>query len=127
MSRRQFGAFEFDARTSQLWREGQPVKLPPQPSKLLELLVSRAGDVVLREEIQRHLWGEDTFVDFERGLNFCVLQVRTALGDAADNPRYLQTVPRRGYRFIARVTEVSRPQPSHIVSAPASIHWPQLG
>ncbi|MCA1585559.1 MAG: winged helix-turn-helix domain-containing protein [Acidobacteria bacterium] len=116
-----FGTFEFDVRSGELKREGQPVKLSPQPARVLALLVSRAGDVVLREEIKAHLWGEDTFVDFERGLNFCILQVRTALGDASDNPRFVQTVPRKGYRFIAPVA--SRPAPQ---SPPAAVDRPAV-
>lgn len=98
-----FGTFEFDLQRGELLREGRLVKLQPQPARLLALLVAHAGRVVLRDEIKTHLWGHDTFVDFERGLNFCILQVRTALGDQSDNPRFIQTVPRRGYRFIAPV------------------------
>ena len=71
---------------------------------MLALLLATPGEIVLRDELRAHLWGEETFVDFERGLNFCVLQVRAALGDSSDNPRFIQTVPRKGYRFIAPVT-----------------------
>jgi DNA-binding winged helix-turn-helix (wHTH) protein len=67
------------------------------------MLVERAGDVVTRAELQRHVWSGDTFVDFERGLNYCVAQIRTALGDSASSPRFIETLPRRGYRFIAPV------------------------
>ena len=98
-----FGLFEFDTATGELRRDGTPVKLARQPARVLALLVSRPGDVIARDEFRRELWGEDTFVDFERGLNFCITQTRAALGDAADNPRFIQTVPRRGYRFIAPV------------------------
>jgi len=76
----------------------------PQPLRVLLLLAERPGQVVTREEIQRSLWGDNTFVDFERGINFCVNQIRTALGDDAEKPRYIETLPRRGYRFIAHVT-----------------------
>jgi TolB-like protein len=79
------------------------VRLQPQPFRLLMLLVRRAGDLVTREEIREQLWGGETFVDFEQGENHCVRQIRTALGDDARAPRYVQTVPRRGYRFIASV------------------------
>lgn len=102
--RLRFGVFEFDDHTGELRREGHLVKLPPQPGRVLALLVARAGQVVLREELRTHIWGNETFVDFERGLNFCILQVRTALGDSSENPRFVQTVPRKGYRFIAPVT-----------------------
>jgi DNA-binding winged helix-turn-helix (wHTH) protein len=77
------------------------VRLQPQPAKLLVLLATRKGEVVTRGEIQRALWGEDTFVDFEHGINFCVKQIRDALGDDAEKPRYIETVPRVGYRFVA--------------------------
>ena len=105
--RYRFGAFELATRTGELTRDGQPVKLQPQPARVLGLLVARAGEIVLREDLKAHLWGEDTFVDFERGLNFCILQVRTALRDTSENPRFVQTVPRRGYRFIAPVAFVA--------------------
>jgi TolB-like protein/DNA-binding winged helix-turn-helix (wHTH) protein len=81
------------------------VRLQPQPARVLALLVERAGAIVTRDEIRRHVWGDETFVDFERGLNFCIAQIRSALGDAADSPRYVETVPKRGYRFIAPVGE----------------------
>jgi TolB-like protein/DNA-binding winged helix-turn-helix (wHTH) protein/tetratricopeptide (TPR) repeat protein len=103
--------FEFDARTGELRRDGHVVKLPPQPARVLALLLSRPGDVILREELRAHLWGRDTFVDFERGLNFCILQVRGALGDSSENPRFVQTVPRQGYRFIAPVAVHSELRP----------------
>jgi TolB-like protein/DNA-binding winged helix-turn-helix (wHTH) protein len=110
-----FGAFEFDARTGELTRDGQPIKLQPQPARVLGLLVARHGEIVLREELKAHLWGQDTFVDFERGLNFCILQVRTALRDTSENARFVQTVPRKGYRFIAPVARVD-----HVRDRPVS-------
>ena len=91
-------------RAGELRKDGVAVRLQPQPFKVLSLLVQRAGELVPREELKRALWGEETYVDFERGLNFCVNQVRGALGDAAESPQFIQTVPRRGYRFIAEVT-----------------------
>src|SRR5262245_60848688 len=101
-----FGLFDFEFRSGELRRDGRPVKLSPQPARVLALLLARPGEIVLREELRSHLWGDDTFVDFERGMNFCILQVRGALGDSSDNPRFVQTVPRKGYRFIAPVTTV---------------------
>jgi DNA-binding winged helix-turn-helix (wHTH) protein/TolB-like protein len=98
-----FGQFEFDAAIGELTREGSPVRLQPQPARVLALLVERAGAIVTRDEIRRHVWGQETFVDFERGLNFCIAQIRSALGDTADSPRYVETIPKRGYRFIAPV------------------------
>lgn len=82
------------------------MKLAPQPARVLAFLLERPGDLVLRDELRAHLWGSDTFVDFERGLNFSILQVRTALGDSSDNPRFVQTLPRKGYRFIAPVSVI---------------------
>lgn len=100
-----FGVFELDLADSQLRRSGALIKLQPQPFKLLSLLVRRAGQVVTREEIQQALWGGQTFVDFERGINFSVGQIRAALGDEAQTPRYLETLQRRGYRFIAPIED----------------------
>jgi TolB-like protein/DNA-binding winged helix-turn-helix (wHTH) protein/Tfp pilus assembly protein PilF len=97
-----FGPYALDARIGELRRDGEVVPLAPQPFKLLLVLASRPGELVTREELRREVWG-DTFVDFERGLNFCVLQARTALGDDAKNPAYIETLPRRGYRFVAPV------------------------
>ena len=104
-----FGLFELDPAAGELRRQGVLVKLPPQPFKLLTLLVARPGAIVTRDEIRKELWTEDTFVDFEQGVNFSIRQVREALGDDAEAPRYVQTVPRRGYRFIAPV-ESSKPE-----------------
>jgi eukaryotic-like serine/threonine-protein kinase len=98
-----FGPFELTLDTGELRRAGRLIKLPPQPSKVLVEIVNRAGRLVTREEIRQKVWGEETFVDFETGLNHCINQIRTALGDNADKPRYVETVPRRGYRFIAPV------------------------
>ena len=97
----QFGQFTFDADTGALTRNGVPVRLQPQPTRVLALLVARAGDIVTRDELRHEIWGTDTFVDFERGLNFCIAQIRSALGDSADSPRFIETLPKRGYRFIA--------------------------
>src|SRR5262252_2094828 len=98
-----FGIFEFNDRTGILTRSDRPVALEPQPARALALLVSRAGDVVTREEMRAHLWGDGTHVDFDRGLAYCVGQLRAALGDSAENPRFIQTLPRRGFSFIAPV------------------------
>ena len=98
-----FGIFTFDDRAAILTRSDRPVALEPQPARALALLLSCAGDVVTREELRGHLWGSDTHVDFDRGLAYCVGQLRVALGDSADNPRFIQTLPRRGFCFIAPV------------------------
>ena len=98
-----FGAFELNAASGELRKAGRPQKIHPQPFRVL-LLAQRPGEIVTREEIQRCLWGANTFVDFEGGINFCMRQIRTALADDAESPRYIETVPRRGYRFIASST-----------------------
>ncbi len=99
-----FGTFQFDPASLELTREGRAVRLEPQPARALALLVARAGEVVSREELRTAIWGEHTHVDYERGLAYCLAQVRTALGDNAENPRFVQTLPKRGVRFIAPVT-----------------------
>ncbi len=98
-----FGEFELRPKSEELYRNGAPVKLPPQPFKVLALLLANAGQLVTREELRQAVWGEDTFVDFDKGLNFCIKQIREALGDNAQTPLYIETLPRRGYRFIAPV------------------------
>jgi DNA-binding winged helix-turn-helix (wHTH) protein/TolB-like protein len=103
-----FGIFTFDDRASLLTRADRPVALEPQPARALALLLSRAGDLVTRDELRAHLWGDDTHVDFDRGLAYCIGQLRTALGDSADNPRFIQTHPRRGFSFIAPTTTLER-------------------
>ena len=97
-----FGPFALDPHTGELRRDGEIVPLAPQPFRLLLTLASRPGELVTREDLRKSVWGEETFVDFDRGLNFCILQVRTALGDDAKNPQYIETLPKRGYRFLAR-------------------------
>jgi TolB-like protein/Flp pilus assembly protein TadD len=98
-----FGAFEFDAHSLELRRAGRPLALAPQPAQLLRALIARAGDVVSREELRSELWSHDTFVDFESGLNYCLGRLRAVLGDDARKPAYIETLPRRGYRFVAEI------------------------
>jgi DNA-binding winged helix-turn-helix (wHTH) protein/TolB-like protein len=99
-----FGIFEFDDRAAILTRADRPVALEPQPARALALLLARAGAIVTRDELRAHLWGGATHVDFDRGLAYCIGQLRAALGDSAENPRFIQTHPRRGFSFIAPVT-----------------------
>jgi DNA-binding winged helix-turn-helix (wHTH) protein/TolB-like protein len=99
-----FGSFTFDDRAAVLTRSDRPVALEPQPARALGLLLSRAGAVVTRAELRAHLWADGTHVDFDRGLAYCIGQLRFALGDSAENPRFIQTHPRRGFSFIAPVT-----------------------
>jgi TolB-like protein/DNA-binding winged helix-turn-helix (wHTH) protein/Tfp pilus assembly protein PilF len=107
-----FGLFELDVGNTELRKAGVLIKLPPQPFRILVLLASSPGQVLTREEIQRQIWGGGTFVDFEQGLNFAIKKVREAIGDDAQTPRYIETLPRRGYRFIAPVSA----QPGRIVA-----------
>lgn len=102
-----FGLFEFDAATLQLRRQGSDVGLEPQPARALARLLARAGDVVSRDDLKDEIWPKGTHVDFDRGLAYVISQIRAALGDSADNPRFVQTLPRRGYRFIAPVEVVA--------------------
>ncbi|HJX26517.1 MAG TPA: winged helix-turn-helix domain-containing protein, partial [Thermoanaerobaculia bacterium] len=95
-----FGDLELHLDSGELFRAGERVKLQPQPAKVLEVLASRSGEVVSREEIRRLVWGEETFVDLDASLNFCIKQIRQALGDSALAPRFVETIPRRGYRFL---------------------------
>ena len=105
--RLRFDGFEILLGTCELLRDGRPVKLQQQPCRVLALLASRAGELVTREEIRGAIWGAHTWVNFDQGLNFCIKEVRAALGDSADAPRYVETLPRRGYRFIANTSLVS--------------------
>jgi DNA-binding winged helix-turn-helix (wHTH) protein len=98
-----FGTFQLDSQAGQLLKNGRVIRLKPQPLRLLQLLVSRPGDLITRDEIRELLWGSDTFVDFEQGMNTAVRQIREALGDDAERPIFVETVPKRGYRFIAPV------------------------
>ncbi len=101
-----FGAFELDSTNGELRKAGALIKLAPQPLQVLQLLAENPGELRTREDIQRQIWGNDTFVDFDRNLNVCVAQVRAALNDDSESPRFIQTVPRKGYRFLAPVEKI---------------------
>src|SRR5215813_2034293 len=98
-----FGAFEADLEAGELRRKGMKVKLQEQPFQVLAALLERPGKVVTREELQKRLWPADTFVDFEHSLNAAIKRLRDALGESAENPIFIETVARRGYRFVAPV------------------------
>lgn len=102
-----FGEYTVDIRAGELRRNGIAQKLQPQPAKVLALLASRPGEVVTRQELAEQVWGSDTFVDFEHGLNYAIRQIRSVLEDDPDHPRFLETVPKRGYRFIGKVADQS--------------------
>lgn len=107
--RYRFGLFEFDDSQLVLWREQTVIRLQSQPARLLACLLNKSEQVVSRDELRRSVWGDSTFVDFNGGLNFCVAQVRSALGDDPSSPRYIRTVPKLGYQFIAPVQAVEAP------------------
>jgi TolB-like protein/DNA-binding winged helix-turn-helix (wHTH) protein/Flp pilus assembly protein TadD len=111
-----FGVFELDLRAAELRKDGVRLRLRGQPYELLTMLLEHAGDVVTREDLQKRLWPADTFVDFDHGLNKAINKLREALGDSAESPRFVETVGRRGYRFIAEVKSVE----------PNSVRSPQL-
>src|ERR1035438_4909573 len=98
-----FGDFEFDDQTFELRRNGTTVRLQQQPARVLAFLLNHRGSLATREQIRLAIWGEDTFVDFEQGLNFCIRQIRLALNEQAERPLYIETLPRLGYRFIAKI------------------------
>jgi DNA-binding winged helix-turn-helix (wHTH) protein/TolB-like protein len=107
-----FGLFEFDAAALELRREGVLVRLQSQPAQVLACLVERADQVVSRDDLRKAIWGQETFVDFERGLNFCISQIRIALKDDSADPTYIRTVPKSGYQFIAPVQRIPAHEPT---------------
>jgi DNA-binding winged helix-turn-helix (wHTH) protein/Tol biopolymer transport system component len=104
-----FGPFEADLHAGELRKNGTKMRLPQQPFQLLAMLLAQPGELVTREQLQKRLWADDTFVDFDRGLNKAVNRLREALGDSADRPRHIETLPKRGYRFIAAVDAAPSP------------------
>jgi DNA-binding winged helix-turn-helix (wHTH) protein/Tfp pilus assembly protein PilF len=104
-----FGDFQLDCRIPELKKRGRTVRMPQQPVQFLSLLIAAAGDVVTREDLRDAVWAHDTHVDFDRGINKAIHRLRQVLGDRSERPRFIETVPRRGYRFIAAVTQVAAP------------------
>jgi len=100
-----FGLFELDLRARELRKQGIRIRLQDQPLQILELLLQRPGELVTREELRNRIWPADTFVDFDKGLYSAMNRLRDALQDSPENPRFIETVPKRGYRFIAPVTD----------------------
>jgi len=112
-----FGVFEVDLRAGELRKQGKRIKVQEQPLQVLATLLQNSGDVVTREELRAQIWPEDTFVDFDNSLNTSINKLREALGDSADNPRFIETLPRRGYRFIVPVssnTGIEKPTPDPV-------------
>src|SRR5262245_13076554 len=114
-----FGVFELDGRTGELRKHGVRLKIQDQPFQVLQALLERPGELVTREEFQRKIWPQDTFVDFDQGLNRAINKVRDVLSDAAASPRFIETLPRRGYRFIAPVEASGVPVPME--AAPSAL------
>ncbi len=110
--RLKFGPYLVDLAAGEVLKNGSRIRLQEKPLRVLALLAERQGQLVTREDLKNHLWPEDTFVDFENGLNTAVSRLRDALSDHADNPRYIETIPRRGYRFISQVEFVNGHQPA---------------
>src|SRR6266478_2691020 len=98
-----FGVFTANLQSGELWKEGTRIRLQIQPFQILSILLERPNELITREELQRKLWPSDTFVDFDHGLNKAINKLREALSDSADSPRFVETVARRGYRFLAEV------------------------
>src|SRR6266487_4296343 len=107
---RRFGSFEVDLRSGELRKNGMRLRLSGQPFQVLAVLVERPGELVTREELHSKLWPSDTFVDFDHGLNNTIARIREVLDDSSDTPRYVETIPRRGYRFIAPVSSFHSPR-----------------
>ena len=121
-----FGVFEADLAVGELRKSGRRVHMQEQPFQILALLLERPGEVVTREEVRQKLWPADTFVDFDHGLNTAIKKVRDALGDSATSPRYVETIARRGYRFLAPVEwDSTKPNSGKVEGEPAGIH-PEL-
>ena len=114
-----FGVFELDRRSGELRKQGVRVRVQEQPLRVLEALLAEPGEPVTREALRQRLWPDDTFVDFDNGLNRAINRLRAALGDEADNPRFIETLERRGYRFIAPVGVADMP------SSPAAPPLPE--
>lgn len=123
MGRRvRFGPFVLDRQTGELWKHGVKIKLQGRPFQVLVALLERPGETVSRENLQQRLWSGDTFVDFESGLNTAANRLRLTLGDSAENPRYVETLARSGYRFVAQVEEVTA-EPVCTLPPESRAHW----
>jgi DNA-binding winged helix-turn-helix (wHTH) protein len=130
-----FGPFDADLRTGELRKRGIRIKLARQSFQVMAALAGRAGELVTRDELQRILWPNETIVEFDHSINTAVKRIREALSDSADQPRYLETLPRRGYRFVAEVERISRSQPAPVGPRrpfqqhpkwSGAIHWAKL-
>ena len=112
-----FAAFQVDLQSGLIYKHGLRIKLQDQPFKILAALLERPGEIVTRDELRERIWGSETFVDFDHGLSAAVNRLRDALSDSAENPRYIETVARKGYRFIAPVRSRAAVEETKTVSA----------
>src|SRR5277367_78763 len=119
-----FGAFEADLHSGEVRKSGNRIKLQDQPFKVLQILLERPGNLVTREELQTRIWPEETYGDFDHAVNVAVGKLRTALGDSADNPCFIETVPRRGYRFVATLDCVPVEAPPELPPLPVLLPPP---
>src|SRR5580692_3040447 len=117
-TRYRFGVFEVDSSTGELRRKGVRVKLHAQPCQVLFMLLERPGEMLTRQEICQELWPDGTFVDYEHGVNSAVNRLREALGDQANNPKFIETLARRGYRFLAPVEQIGAEEEATVAAAP---------
>jgi DNA-binding winged helix-turn-helix (wHTH) protein/Tol biopolymer transport system component len=115
--RLRFGDYELDSRSGKLLRDGRPVKIQPQPLRVLAVLVEHRGEIISREQLRERIWGEATFVEFDQGLNYCIRQIRVALHDDVSKPAYIETLPKQGYRFIAPIVANGQTSDSVFLSA----------
>jgi DNA-binding winged helix-turn-helix (wHTH) protein/Tol biopolymer transport system component len=116
--RLRFGDYELDSHAGKLFRKGLPVKIQPQPFRVLTILLERPGEIVSRDELRERVWGEATFVEFDQGLNYCIRQVRLALREGAAQPLYIETLPKQGYRFIAPLSGAPQAEPAPVFTPP---------
>src|SRR6202521_5996514 len=118
------GVFEVDLKAFELRKHGLRLKLAEQPFQILAILLEKPGDIITREELRERLWPGDTFVDFDHGLNNAVMRLREVLGDSSESPRFVETIPRRGYRFIAPVAGAFLPAASTVQPEVVNGHVP---
>ncbi len=123
-----FGTYEVSLQSGEVRKAGVKIRVQQQPMKLLEILLERPGEVVTREELRGRVWADESFGDFDQAVNIAIGKLRSALGDSAENPRYIETLPKRGYRFIAEVSVVAeddrtkKPE-SATGTIPGTEHW----
>src|SRR6201990_2009188 len=123
-----FGTYEVSFQSGEVRKAGVKIRVQQQPLKLLEVLLARPGEVVTREELRSRVWPNESFGDFDQAVNIAIAKLRSALGDAAENPRYIETLPKRGYRFLAEVSVVDiGARPKRPESTPGSLQNAEFG